>query len=211
MCAVHPRLRRSCDRGELIGCRTMPSNEIPDFDSALSQFSRFLANSGFSQEVLWVWREDVIVKGRSMHVRVPLPDRNRACAEARYAVGRELGYGVCLQMFALLDSKPCCFVRFASSEREAGDTFTSGLTFKLSSPPLIARPVRSRVLWWVLSACSRWAGHNVQRRSAGSDQGLDPLVCPSGFRGNLSCAWDRPWRPPVPSPHEPHGQVRKND
>lgn len=137
----------------------MPSEPIPEFETAISRFRSFLEKNGFPHEILWVWREDVTSQGRSMHVRVPLPAGNRACAEARYATGRELGYGVCLQMFALLDSRPCCFVRFASSEREAGDTLTAGLTLKVGSPPLIARPVRSRILWWALNKYNHRAGY----------------------------------------------------
>jgi hypothetical protein len=50
-------------------------------------------------------------------------------------------------------------IALASSERDAGDTFTVGLTLKHSSPPLIARPVRSRILWWALNKYNHRGGH----------------------------------------------------
>jgi hypothetical protein len=164
----------ACTAGRCTVVRTMPPVEIPDFETASCRFRTFLGNSGFSGDILWVWREDFTARGRRVHVRSPIPEGNRTLAEQRYNVGRQLGYGVSLEMFALLDSKPCCFVRFASSQQEAGDTFCVGLTLKHRSRPLLARGVRSRAVWRVLQWYNHRPGHSTLVDDVPSRHALHP-------------------------------------
>lgn len=136
----------------------MAAEPIPDFNTAVLQFRTFLHSSGFSPDIVWVCREDTTFRRARMYIRIPLPEANRACAERRYAMGRQLGWGVCLHMLGLLDSRPCCYVWFASSAQEAGNSFCVGLTLKHRIPPLQAQGIRSSILWRAVRCYNKWVG-----------------------------------------------------
>jgi hypothetical protein len=55
----------------------MPSSTLPDFDGAQARFRAFLKQNNYSENVIWVMSEDILLTGkRFLYVRVPIPAEN---------------------------------------------------------------------------------------------------------------------------------------
>lgn len=67
-------------------------SDIPDFESALSDFSRFLVRQGHSHKIVWVFRDDIWRRSRNLvWFRSSPPDENLPLAQKVYQEGRERG------------------------------------------------------------------------------------------------------------------------
>lgn len=127
---------------------------IPDFDTALEQFRRFITEVGHApNELTWVFREDVSTFRRRVLIKVPLPADNEQVARARYEQGRRLGIGVCLDVFCRLGPVLCCTTWFVENLEESARRLCGGLKLSVPSPAdmVAAHPVRNRLVWAVWS------------------------------------------------------------
>jgi hypothetical protein len=62
---------------EFLRKQKMRSFTLPDFDGALARFRAFLQQNNYSENVVWVMPEDILLTGkRSLYVRVPIPAEN---------------------------------------------------------------------------------------------------------------------------------------
>ena len=67
-------------------------NDIPHFAEAVEQFRQFLAKSGHSDQVFWVFRDDVWQLSPSdVCAKYPPPADNAALAQKAFAEGQERG------------------------------------------------------------------------------------------------------------------------
>ena len=67
-------------------------NDIPDFEEALEQFRRFLKESGHSDEVFWIFREDLWrLSVTQALVKYPPTPENESLAQKVFEEGRVRG------------------------------------------------------------------------------------------------------------------------
>ncbi len=134
-----------------------------DFSLAVADFLGYLERARVANRVEWIFPEDVqLVDGR-FYVRVPIPDRSLARAQADYQKGIERGLGVELCVICWIGECACSHVYIPENEREAELHLTpSGL--KMSYPTggtpagepsrrderCQGIPVRNRVKWMLL-------------------------------------------------------------
>ena len=126
----------------------MMKSELPSFSEASSRFLDFLEGNGFPGEVLWLFREDVMVTDRGqLWIRLPIPEENLRLAQAAYDRGCAKGPGVKLEVFCVISSAvSCAFVSVPCDQRTAELDQIQGL--KMSVPERVrqAKPYYSTVL-----------------------------------------------------------------
>jgi hypothetical protein len=121
--------------------------EMPVFGEAVRQFGGFLVSQGLSSDLLWVFRQDVCWRKQRLLVKLPVPEENTGHAESLYGVGVNRGLGVRLDVLCLLGSRPCCYIWLPPDEEDASYAMLSGLKLSTPTKPVIARAVRSGLLW----------------------------------------------------------------
>lgn len=119
------------------------------FSEAKNYFQKFLIQQNLSDDLLWLFLEDIIPQEDGLLVKVPIPFDNDKFAERCYEVGRERGLGVCFYAFALLNSHPCCYIQLPSDEIDAEHMLINNLDLKCSvrTDLLKAKPVNSSLSW----------------------------------------------------------------
>ena len=127
---------------------------LPDFATAVHRFQEFLREQKLSDNLMWVWREDVMFWRRQLYVKLPLPPENETSARMTYGEGKNLGFGVCLAAFCLLEGIPCCHVWFARDAEDGSRHMCSGLKLSIPTPLRMARPVRNRFRWSAMNRLS---------------------------------------------------------
>lgn len=118
-----------------------------DFDQAIENYTRILAEHDLSPTLLWVFREDVTVHKRRIYVRWPLPAQNADLAKELYERGRDQGLGLRLDVFCLVDHRPCCYVYVPEDEVDASYAMLSALNMSVPTTPIHAKKVRSPWIW----------------------------------------------------------------
>jgi hypothetical protein len=129
------------------------------FPAAQAHFQAFLAEQGADAELVWLFREDVLARGRRLLVRWPVRAGNEQQAEAYYEIGRERGRGVSLEAFCRLPSGVGCYIYVPESELEVEYRLISKVHVKYSvrTPLRPARPVASGLLWSAYAWRASWA------------------------------------------------------
>jgi hypothetical protein len=123
---------------------------IPDFDTAIQRLRSFMAQLGHSPgELVWVFREDVSTHKRRVLVKVPLRPGNDRIARDRYERGRNLGIGVCLEVFCRLRQTYCCSCWFVRDPEESARRLCGGLKLSVGFDLPDARAIRSPLVWAV--------------------------------------------------------------
>lgn len=121
---------------------------IPEFFIAVEQLREFLSTLGHPPgEFVWIFREDASTFRRRVSIKVPLPATNEQVARGPYERGRELGFGVCLDVFCRLGSAYCCTCWYVRSWQESVERLCRGLKLRVGSDLPDAIPVRSRLVW----------------------------------------------------------------
>jgi len=125
-------------------------------------FQEFLSEQKISPDVLWVFQEEVLLRKDAVLVKVFNPDKNEDLAEELYEIGRERNLGICFHAFALLESRPCCYIQLPSDQDEAERLLIGNSYLKCSvrNPLMKAKPSTNNVMW------------NVRKISYGSFQEL---------------------------------------
>lgn len=151
-----------------------------DFDAAVARFQQFLRANNFSEEILWVMPEDVLMTGeRFIYIRVPIPAINELKARRVYEEGVAAGRGLLMSTVCRMNASTCCNIWFPKSVEEVpkgiwphDGTLKLSAMDKSSSPA--GRPITNGVLWVVLKF---W--HRKKQRLKHllfSDTGLITLV-----------------------------------
>lgn len=114
-------------------------------------FQEFLSEQKISPDLLWVFREDVLLKKDAVLVKVFNSDKNEDLAEELYEIGRERNLGICFHAFALLDSRLCCYIQLPSDQDEAERLLIGNSYLKCSirNPLMKAKPFTNSVMWSV--------------------------------------------------------------
>ena len=130
--------------------------ETPPFDEALSQFLRFIQDTGFSTDLVWAFREDVTSCGRTCWVRAPIPAGNEELARRDYERGRRAGFGVTMAVFCRLEGRSVCYVWAPEDEIAAEYAMQGPLKIAVPVQPTDAISVRSGLVWLWLRLRNRW-------------------------------------------------------
>ena len=80
---------------EFLRKQKMGSATLPDFDRALVRFRAFLKQNNYSENVVWVMPEDILLTGkRFLYVRLPIPAENERRIRRMYEDGVTQGRGL---------------------------------------------------------------------------------------------------------------------
>ncbi len=127
----------------------MDSEKYPAFAEALRQFQEFLSRQGVSENILWIFREDIAENGKRKYLRIPSQEQ-RSFVERLYAAGCKRQLGVCFSVYCFLDKRPCCYLYVPANKTDAEYMMMpDGLRFSTPSEEIlpIAISVKSRWLW----------------------------------------------------------------
>jgi hypothetical protein len=138
----------------------MLTKMTPPFPDALAAFSPFVANQGFSSELVWVFREDVTNCGRDYWVHLPLWRDNAVLAEQYYEQGRRHGLGVTVQALCKLPRTSACYVWFPKDEIDASYAMQGPLKLTVPTDPIEAKLVRSYAAWLIRRSLNRLRRHD---------------------------------------------------
>ena len=118
-------------------------NEIPEFQVAISDLRRFLAEQGHADELVWVFRDDLWFRGpERVLMRYPPPAGNKLLAEKVYAAGREQGL-VEVAAVATANDHVAATVWFPKFEEEEVQGWSQGLKLAIRQPLPTAKVIGS--------------------------------------------------------------------
>jgi len=121
-------------------------NDIPDFAEAVQRFRRFLSESGHSDQVFWVFRDDICqLSVTRVLVKYPPPSENEALAQKVFAEGRARGL-VEITAVAATRNKLAATIWFPKHPHEEVQGWNQGMKISILQPLPRARLVRP--LWW---------------------------------------------------------------
>ena len=132
-------------------------SEIPEFQAAVPDFRRFLIQQGHAGELVWVFRDDLWVRGPDqVWMCHPPPAGNKSLAEKVYAEGRERGL-VGVTAVAKASGRVAATVWFPKFEEEEVQGWSQGLKLAIRQPLPTARVIGSS-RWRVVRFLSgyRW-------------------------------------------------------
>jgi hypothetical protein len=140
---------------EFLRKQKMRSSTLPDFDGAQARFRAFLKQNNYSENVVWVMPEDILLTGkRFFYVRVPLPAENEKRIRRAYDDGVTHGRGLVMGTVCRMNQSTYCYLWFPKSAEEIpqGIWPTNGLKMSASekSSSRAGRPISHRLLWVVL-------------------------------------------------------------
>ena len=137
----------------------------PDFDAAVTRFQQLLRVNNYSEKIVWVVREDVLVTGkRLIYVRVPSPATSEGKARRMYEEGVAGGRGLLMSTLCGMNAPTYCYIWFPKSAEEVPQgIWPHDGSVKLSAMAEASRvpgkPVESRLLWAFLKLRYRRKQH----------------------------------------------------
>jgi hypothetical protein len=141
---------------EFLRKHKMRSATLPDFDGALARFRAFLIQNNYSENVVWVMPEDMLLTGkRFLYVRVRIPAENERLIRRMYDDGAAQGRGLVMGTVCRMNRSTYCYLWFPRSAEEIpqGIWPTNGdlkLSANEKSSSLAGRPINHRMLWMLL-------------------------------------------------------------
>lgn len=141
------------------------------FEDSKRIFQEFLNEQQISADMLWLFQEDVLLRKDTLLVKASNFDKNENLAKELYEIGRKRNLGICFHAFALLDSRPCCYIELPSDQDEAERLLIGNSYLKCSvrNPLMKAKPFSNTVMW------------NIHKISYGSFQELPSKTLPFAF------------------------------
>lgn len=127
-----------------------------DFGAASARFQRFLRANNYSERILWVMPEDVLMTGnRFVYVRVPIPDVNELKARQIYEEGLAQGRGLVMSTVCRMSASTYCCIWVPKSVEEVPQGIWPHdggvkLYAKDKSSIPAGRPITHGVLWTLL-------------------------------------------------------------
>jgi hypothetical protein len=127
------------------------------FDEAVDSFKNFLSGQGLSTDLAWVFREDVIFQRERIFIKTPIPAENETRARACYELGQKRDFGINLQAFCLLESRPCCYILLPEDDLDAQYLLMGNILLKLSVWTNLrkAESISNPVKWQALKLMNR--------------------------------------------------------
>jgi hypothetical protein len=119
-------------------------------------FLRFIEEQGYSNELVWVFREDVTNCRREYWVRAPVPKINPQLVQHLYEFGRRQELGVTLEVLCRVEGRSACFVWVPKDKLDAEYAMQGPLKFKVPMNPVDASMVRSSFLWRWRCWLNKW-------------------------------------------------------
>ena len=130
-------------------------NDIPSFAEALCQFRQFLAKSGHSDQVFWVFRDDVWqLSPGDLRVKYPPSAENAALAQKVFAEGRARGL-VEIKAIATAGEKIAVTVWFPKYPNEEVQGWNGGMKLGILEPLPRASAV-GRMRWLLFRFLPRY-------------------------------------------------------
>ena len=130
-------------------------NAIPHFAEAFDQFRQFLAKSGHSDQVFWVFRDDVWqLSPGNVRVKYPPSAENAALAQKVFAEGRERGL-VEIRAIATAGKKVASTIWFPKYANEEVQGWDRGMKLAISEPLPRAKVV-GMLRWWLFRFLPRY-------------------------------------------------------
>jgi hypothetical protein len=123
------------------------------FDETVARFQGFLGKNQYSENILWLTPEDVLLSGRRfVYVRVPIPAANEINARKIYDEGVANGRGLLMSTICEMNGSTCCYVWYPRrQEEEPQGLWPHDGSVKLSATAetskVPAKPVKSRLFW----------------------------------------------------------------
>ena len=134
----------------------MRVSTLPDFDGALARFRTFLKQNNYSENVIWVMPEDILLTGkRYLYIRAPIPAENEKRIRRAYDDGVTHGRGLVMGTVCRMNQSTYCYLWFPKSAEEIpqGIWPTNGdlkMSASEKSSGRAGRPISHRLLWIVL-------------------------------------------------------------
>lgn len=147
-------------------------NDIPDFETALGDFRRFLAVQGHPDKLCWVFSDDLWTRGPAdVLLRFPPPRANLVLAKKVYDEGRERGL---IQMLAVATAcdHVAATVWYPKHPEEEVQGWSQGLRLSISQPLPPAKLV-NRVAWLFVRLTPEYRRYQRSTFSIGSRRWAD--------------------------------------
>ena len=137
-----------------------PKPEVPTFNDAVRQLKSFLTRQNISNDLLWIFREDVASYNLRLCVKEPLPSGNEKLVESLYKRGLRRDLGIRLDVLCLLGMRPCCYIWLPKDQEDAAYALLLMSKFIISAPTEMphARPVKNRLAWWAYKLLGEQSG-----------------------------------------------------
>lgn len=131
--------------------------EIETFEQVVTRYRQFLAENGYSMEIIWVRPQDVLAtRTRGVYIRVPVPVENEEMAKEMYYAVINADCGLRMATLASDDGKTYCYLwgRLEDHQKEPQLWPNRGLAMSALSGESrrVAHTVRSATRW----VCLKW-------------------------------------------------------
>ena len=126
------------------------------FEASVHEMSRLLAEEGYPSRVMWVQPGHVVYYRRQWYVHVPNAMLTAMVPRSYFRAGFDQGLGLTVDAICQLDGTTCCSVFVPENIAQAHRLGLGKDDVRMSVlvEPLMARPVKSPVVWAIL----RWLG-----------------------------------------------------
>jgi hypothetical protein len=142
-------------------------SDISDFNLAVSDFSRFLAEQGHSDDLFWAFRDDLWYRGPNhVLVRYPPPAENHRLAKKVYDEGRERGL-VGITAVAKAGGRIAATVWFPKYPEEEVQGWAQGRKLSIRQP-LPEAQVVSGLRWNIIKLLPSYRRYQQNEWSVGS-------------------------------------------
>jgi len=137
------------------------------FGATVARFQEFLGQNQYSENILWLTPEDVLLSGKqSVYVRVPIPAANETKARKMYDEGVANGRGLLMSTICEMQGSTCCYVWYPRRQEEEPQGLrphdgSVKLSAKMETSRVPGKPVKSRLLWAFLKLRNR-RKHNLK-------------------------------------------------
>lgn len=108
-------------------------NDIPEFESAVAAFQRFLVDEGHPSEILWVFRDDVWRRPVDVLLRCPSQIGNQTIAKKVFEEGRSNGL-VNVHAIARVEDKVAATIWFPKFAGEEAQGWSQGMKLSIAKP-----------------------------------------------------------------------------
>jgi hypothetical protein len=132
-----------------------------DFETTVVRFQKFLGQNSYSENIVWLTPEDVLMSGKQfVYVRVPIPSANAANARQTYEQGVVHGRGLLICTICEMEASTCCYVWYPKREEDKPQGLwphdgSAKLVAKTRAARIPGKPVKNRLLWEFLKLWHR--------------------------------------------------------
>src|SRR5712675_1241074 len=81
------------------------------FAAAVVAFKSFVVKAGFSSNLVWVFRRDILGRRRRIWIRVPPPARSEQLARDLFEAARRDGRSLTLSLLCVVGDVSVCYIR----------------------------------------------------------------------------------------------------